>query len=147
MDLQTMFDNAMAAARAEELKSSAQLTLGEVILLLKSMPQDAPIRLDTGQTPGQLDSWRGIYRELAFDYDDPPTDRTATVAEVLADAESAVGKTFEGYKGGDFLMGRQTPVWVSQYGTSVGPREGSTAVVGIKQDGGIVVIETAIERD
>ena len=50
-------------------------------------------------------SYRGYYDELAFE----PTDNV-TVGSMLADAESALGETFEGYKGGEYKMGAGTTV-------------------------------------
>lgn len=60
-------------------------------------------------------SWRGVYAELAFE----PTDGPATVGELLACAESALGQTYEGWKGGDFTMQGDTDVHIDyegQYG-------------------------------
>lgn len=58
-------------------------------------------------------SWRGIYAELAFE---PTTD--VTIESMLREAESAVGKTFEGWKGGDFTMTRDTEIHISYSGES-----------------------------
>lgn len=56
-------------------------------------------------------SYRGYYHELAFE----PTDNV-TVGSMLADAESALGKTFQGYKGGEFKMGGDTTVNLAALG-------------------------------
>jgi hypothetical protein len=60
-------------------------------------------------------SYRGYYENLAFE---PKAD--VTVAEMLACAKSALGQTFQGYKGGDYTMGEYTTVWVCHEGTSFG---------------------------
>lgn len=39
-----------------------------------------------------------------------------TVADLLAALHLADGETFEGYKGGQYTMGRTTDVWASEYG-------------------------------
>jgi hypothetical protein len=60
-------------------------------------------------------SWRGVYAELAFE----PTEGPVTVGEMLATAESALGQTYEGWKGGDFTMNGHTDVHIDyegQYG-------------------------------
>jgi hypothetical protein len=49
-------------------------------------------------------SYRGHYRELSFD----PWPNV-TVAEMLAAARSADGATYQGWKGGDYTMGLDTP--------------------------------------
>ena len=85
------------------------MTLDELIALLESMPQDRVFRV--GLT--EPHSWRGIYAELAFE----PA-RDVTVAAMLKDARSALGRTFEGYKGGDFRMDGYSEVHLSFYGES-----------------------------
>jgi len=58
-------------------------------------------------------SWRGVYAELAFE---PAND--VTISSMLAEAEGAVGRTFEGWKGGDFTMNRDTEIHISIEGES-----------------------------
>ena len=42
----------------------------------------------------------------------------ATISDMLNYAKSAMGNTFEGYKGGEYTMGEDTPCWISPYGES-----------------------------
>ena len=56
-------------------------------------------------------SYRGYYDELAFE----PCGET-TVGEMLEAAQSAVGETYQGWKGGDFLMNDWTPVHLAHMG-------------------------------
>lgn len=58
-------------------------------------------------------SYRGYYEELAFE---PRED--ATIATMLSDAQNAVGRIYEGYKGGAYRMHRYTSVWLAYYGCS-----------------------------
>lgn len=60
---------------------------------------------------GSPHSDRGSYDELAF----TPKDE-ATIGEMLRQAKSAVGKTFTGWKGGDYKMDLDTPVYIGEYG-------------------------------
>ncbi|NUS25068.1 MAG: hypothetical protein HOV92_12710 [Streptomyces sp.] len=60
-------------------------------------------------------SYRGDYYDLAFE---PATD--ITVADMLEAARSAVGATYEGWKGGDFRMTAGTWCWLSEEGTASG---------------------------
>jgi hypothetical protein len=73
-----------------------------------------------------------------LEYDSQKTLSSAAFLEMLKDAD---GKTFEGYKGGDYTMSRQTPVWVSNYGTS-----NETAVVGVIDKNYVVIIATAYQE-
>ena len=67
------------------------------------------------------DSWRGIYRYVAFS----PA-RNVTVSSMLKHAKSAIGATFEGYKGDTFTMSRETPCYIACYGFS-GDNDGITS--------------------
>ena len=83
------------------------MTLGELIQELKKEPADKLVRCGFGKPH----SYRGYYEDLAFE----PCENT-TAWEMLAYAESALGKTFGGYKGGDYVMTASTDVWISEYG-------------------------------
>lgn len=56
-------------------------------------------------------SYRGYYEDLAFE---PCKDSTAQ--EMLNYAKEALGKTYEGYKGGEFKMHEFTECWLANYG-------------------------------
>lgn len=91
------------------------MTLDELITNLNACPdQDALIRFTgvAGGNPGEFHSWRGIYAHLAIDLQP----ETITVGELLERASAAKGETFQGYKGGDYTMDGDTPVWCSEYG-------------------------------
>ncbi len=87
-------------------REESQLTLGKLIKRLEVLPAETPIYL-TGPH-----SYRGYYEDLAFDRPDHPS----TAAEVIDLCRSMIGAVLEGYKGGDFEMGENTPVWLAAYG-------------------------------
>lgn len=58
-------------------------------------------------------SYRGYYEQLAFQ----PA-RHVKVSDMLADARSAVGTMYQGYKGGDYLMTEHSVVNIAPYGQS-----------------------------
>jgi hypothetical protein len=140
MNIQTLISNQVKAERAEEMKTSRQLTLGEAILKMESLVNSPSIgdRRPTVRFnfeylfPIGLDSWRGSYCELAINFEgsvrgsklNPPDDVT-----FLKWLKEANGKTYTGYKGGEYLMGKTTPLWVANYGNS-----GNTMLVDIKTD-------------
>ena len=135
-----------------------QLSLGDLIRALEALPltfdtADGPhpklIYFDFGETaPGRLTSWRGSYDELAITFNDPDRpERTGyygyvqtTAVDLLAMLKDALapGRTFTGWKGGEYRMTRDTPVWVAQWGQS-----SSTAVVGVREADTSIVIDTA----
>lgn len=127
MDLQKIFD-AMSDQMAKE-RSESQVTLGEMIMTLKNFPQDTEV---VGVS-AECDSYRGYYSDLAFE------PGNTTVGKLLEVAESALGKTFERYKGGDFTMNKITPTWCANYG-SCGQKivsliyEGEKVIAGLEDD-------------
>lgn len=83
------------------------MTLGELIAVLNTVEPERKVALGFHKPH----SYRGFYDELAFE-----PHRDTTVGAMLKDAESALGKTFTGWKGGDFTMEKHTTVWMSQKG-------------------------------
>jgi hypothetical protein len=115
-----------------------QLTLGQLIALLEKQQQDLVVYYGLGyMCPGIPDSYRGYYNQLAFGIQD---ETQPTVAEVLAWARNAVGKTYEGYKGGTYTMTTDTKLWAAKYGES-----GGTMLVGVKHKGHYVLLKTRVE--
>lgn len=90
--------------------SDEHLTLGELIEHLSREPQDRTVTNGFGAAF----SYRGFYDQVAF----PPIGRT-TVAELFAAARVARGSVYTGYKGGDYRMSSETPVWIAKWGETV----------------------------
>ena len=92
------------------------MNLGELIDALAECPAEylriaAPMPL----TPRSVSSYRGYYEDLAIEYVEGYGEKMR-LDHFLTTLRSAVGETFEGYKGGDFVMGKNTPLWASEYG-------------------------------
>lgn len=132
MDLQKMFDAMGDAMR--RTRSDYHLTLGGLISALEAAPEADVVAFDTGGHPGRFGSYRGYYADIAIKTEVAPI----TVRELLFVARDALGRTFEGYKGGDFTMGEDTPLWVAEYGITSG-----VAVVRATQADGRLVLTTA----
>jgi len=123
MDIQSFIDGMSAAFKHE--RSKTQMTLGDMIDRLAAMPQDAEI-----DALGRPISYRGYYSDLAF----TPKEGRMKVSEALALCRSCEGQTFNGYKGGEFTMDRNTPVWIADIGDSGCPR-----IMDIDADGKLVL--------
>ena len=104
---------ALSKKWAEE-RSLTQMTLGELIEALEAMPPDAAI----DGLSCELISYRGYYSDLAI----RPANGECAVRALLSACPDAMGECFDGYKGGDFYMTANTPMWVSAYGTASGDR-------------------------
>lgn len=115
MDLQTQIDALLAHSRKETLASSKQLTLGEVLLKINAISanDDCGVVFDGHNgVPTGIDSWRGSYDELALSYDNQDPMKVCDFREMLT---NAIGKVYEGYKGGEYKMSRHTPIWVDNW--------------------------------
>ena len=131
MDLQALVDRVGEIGRLA--RSDYHLCLGALIEKLSKAPSYYLVVFGDGSFPLSVHSYRGYYSDLAFDC----SDREITVADFLKIATDALGKTFQGYKGGDFVMSESTPLWASEWGVSSG-----LAIVAAEIVGGKVILLT-----
>lgn len=110
------------------------MTLGMLNDALSPVRDDAAVILDCGGSVSGTHSYRGYYEDLEFQR----ADVAASARDVRALATKALGQRFEGYKGGGYVMDRDTPVWIGQYGSSNG-RALVGVDVAVTQTGNIVV--------
>lgn len=105
MNIQSLFDG-LSQQWARE-RAATQLTLGKLIVELEKMPTETTL-------PNLADphSYRGYYEDLAFEL----WDGTTTAGELLDVCKDAMYQRFTGYKGGEFTMHNDTPLWVADYG-------------------------------
>ena len=146
------FNELVANKRKESFATLHQITLGELIKQLENTElmydknECKSVYFDFGSAiPTDLDSWRGSYDELALGYELTGYDRKndahfieCKADKLLEELKSAIGKTFTGWKGGDFIMDENTPIWVANSGNS-----GNTGVIGILDEGWCIIILTA----
>lgn len=105
MDIQAMFNAIAESARLERAKY--HLTLGELIESLDALAPKTIIAFPDGRYPGTEHSYRGYYSDLALE----PTDTPITAEELHKQLSAALNKTYKGYKGGEFAMYGDTPLW------------------------------------
>ena len=122
MDLQTLIEGMNAQDQRERAKT--QLTLGELISQLQEMTGESQVA--NLQNPN---SYRGYYCDLYFEL----RDGARNASDLLADCQAAMGQVFTGYKGGEFVMGALTPLWISEYG------ESGLKLLALYDDGGVDV--------
>ncbi len=105
--IQNLFNELLDGHRAK--RALTQLTLRRLIDVLDGVDPERRVAMSM-----TADSYRGYYADLAFE---PFADSEPTTAGRLAEyARSLIGQTFEGYKGGDFVMDEHTPLWVACWG-------------------------------
>ncbi len=131
-----MIQNQVNLQVDNDMYKNGVIRLGSFIEKLKACQQDKSVQFDFyGFVPTTLGSYRGYYDHLAFGF---ASQGDPKVSEILAACEEAMGKTYEGYKGGDFTMHADTPLWVGNYGESR-----NTAIVGVEESGWAVILNTA----
>lgn len=116
------------------------MTLGEIIDRMKEIhaaPTDAWLGNDGERSvyidwnslvPGGFHSYRGYYDHLSISFKSgyPPPKISAFIKAL----EGEVGAVHGGWKGGEFTMDRDTPVWIADTGTAPG-----WGVASIRDDG------------
>lgn len=110
MNLQALIDGMSAQWQRE--RAETQMTLGQLIERLETLPPKTMVAL------AKPHSYRGYYSDLAFE-----SSEEITAAAALDLCRSAMGE------GGDFQMGKNTPVWRANYGCC------GKKIMGIRDDG------------
>lgn len=99
------------------MSMSEGLTLGELINKLKEFPEDAYLFIKPfNLTPSIFTSYRGYYEDLSLNYDTIDNCGYAKVGDLLKASEECIGKTFYGWKGGEFKMDKNSTVWLANSG-------------------------------
>lgn len=98
-----------------------------LIAALERCDKTARVTFDfCGVVPSCIASYRGHYDHLALGWAvDAPTPPVSEIVQLL---RGAIGKRFDGWKGGTYLMGPATPVWVDRPGQCT-----STAIVAVER--------------
>lgn len=83
-----------------------------------------------------IGSWRGSYDELSFHYTSLSNEEDVlSCDQIIKLIGSCIGKTFYGYKGGEYTMHIVTSVWIDNYGCYSGERN----FVGFDSGGCLIV--------
>lgn len=122
-------------------RKPGQLNIRQLISELERCSTDKPVYAAFDGSSiisplGDVDSYRGYYEQLAIEPGGPA--RCEALADILIES---LDKTFYGYKGGEFSMFDETPVWVSEHGIASGDM-----VVGVEEKADMVVIFTKKEQ-
>jgi hypothetical protein len=125
MDLQKLMD--MMSNTARDTRKEYHVTLGKLISHIKATLAVYKERsvgvchdgvfFDDKEYVGPPTSYRGYYADLAFE----PQEHFMSAADLLKILEEQVlDKKLEGYKGGEYLMGADTPLWIDHSGVANG---------------------------
>lgn len=138
--------------RRKQFSQSSQLSLGELIKKLEAIKDEKKDTEDEktvvydfeNSFPTRLDSWRGSYDELALGFDlygyntkQDPKSKQPKLSKLIEHLKSAVDKEYGGWKGGDFMMDENTPLWVNNPGNYT-----TTMIIDVMDRGWEVVLIT-----
>jgi len=121
---------AVNAMRKATFEKTPQWTLGQLIEELEKIEadEDCYVSFAFGSfVPTTCHSWRGSYNEISIGYAEMEWDKRPKLNEFLQHLRDCIGKEFTGWKGGEYIMDFDTPVWVAEEG-----RSGNSGVVGIR---------------
>lgn len=119
---QQMIDQISEQERKQRMRE--QMTLGQLIEQLEKMNPESGVicSTDTSMVFTTFDSYRGYYEDLALGYvakdyyEEKKDGEIHTVKDFLEEAKSCLNKKFYGWKGGEFVMDADTPLWVANSG-------------------------------
>lgn len=134
-NLQGAMDALNDACKQE--RSYYHLKLGELIDSLIKFDQKSIVKTSNGNyIENEAYSYRGYYSDLAIHFT-PYEENACTVEELYSTLSEILDTELIGYKGGDFLMDKDVPLWISNC------RSVSTnwAVIGIDPDQPILTIK------
>ena len=111
------------------------MNIGLLKRLLKELDHTLPVIFDFGgYSPGDIDSWRGVYAEPAIGYEK----RAGSVAGLLDQLEQATdGRKFTGWKGGEYAYNDFSDLHVDNPGEC-----SNTEIAGVLLVDGVVVLST-----
>ena len=113
INIQQLLD--VMSEQDRQQRTNYHLTLGQLIDKLQSFDQYGVVFHDETQPHEYLfDSYRGYYSDLAMTYE--PSKSHQQVNDLLFQANLALNNTYEGYKGGDYVMTADTPLWLANWG-------------------------------
>jgi hypothetical protein len=103
----------LASKMAKGTRSNYHLTLGQLIKRLEKMPKKQLILTSAGAGVQGFNSYRGYYEDLALA---PAPGPIWTASQLLKASKRVIDTELIGYKGGEFLMTKDTPLWFAGYG-------------------------------
>lgn len=130
MDLQKLVNAMNDMSRRD--RSRYHLTLGKLIKSLGAADAGMPVAFRDGGSPTEPHSYRGYYSDMAIENTAEPI----SAGNFLLVCQAALGQTFEGYKGGDYVMGEDTPLWMAAYGCC------GEAITDVEIKDGAIVLHT-----
>lgn len=130
MDIQALIDSMNDISR--DIRKCYHVTLEKAIEVVSGVNHNCDVIVDVGGSLNAPHSYRGYYSDLSF----APTGEKITAGEFLKMLKDSLGKTFGGYKGGDFVMDEDTPLWFSPYGCT------GRAIIALSVDKGTVLVHT-----
>jgi len=130
------------------------ITLGKLLELLKEKKKQGmkSVRLDHPElVPREIASYRGYYNQAALGFDCGYSaindGKKNSINSLIKEVNDAIGKTFTGWKGGEYVFTKDTPLWISNEGCA-----GSYQIVEVRRHNlmdevAVLMTERTVEYD
>ena len=139
----------------KDIRSLYHVTLGELIDFTKDMDPGAIVHSDRPDAHADgieidfIGSYRGYYSDLALFVHEFPKEKNSSASPVgglHAHCKKLLGETVGGYKGGEYLMEEDTPLW---YETGDWGSSSQIAIINLEKDcdGNLVLVTKALGDD
>ena len=132
------YSEGLAAARQDY-----HVTLGEAIDIATKISQENdtyPVNFEDGSSPSGTNSYRGYYEDLAIEFNSFRT----SIGEFKKMLNDALNEEFTGYKGGEYIMNEDTPLWKSNYGNASGD---AIIKIALNDYGGVIIYTKNVNKD
>lgn len=106
-DIQGLFD--MMGNIARDTRKEYHICLGDFLDILRMADPEELIPLANPH------SYRGYYSDLALE---PVDDEPIKIWQLINQLSDVIDTELTGWKGGEFLMSADTPIWVAPEGTT-----------------------------
>lgn len=105
---------------AKQIRSKYHVTLGQLIDFLKSHKDRDVVFVDSDNGEqrhlSNAHSYRGFPTDLAFQSCERVSPEHGTAKALLKKCKDVLNQSLTGWKGGSFLMSKDTPLWISKEG-------------------------------
>ena len=124
-------------------RDERQYTLGKLIKVLELCSPKAHVYFDFCQlVPRSFHSYRGYYEDLQLDWRVENSWETLECKDFLILCKEQLNSVHTGWKGGDFRMTENTPIWVGEVGKAT-----HVMLTEILHDSYLVMLGTSLDYE
>jgi len=129
MDQFDLIMNVISRAHSDGRREAGQWTLGMLRDFLETVDEELIVYVNGVIAQSiTINSYRGYYEDAALGVNEGGG-IPVTAGDLLQIVKDAIGVTYVGYKGGEFLFEEDTLVWIAPWGMATGQLINKTPIV------------------